>query len=108
MDPVHDVTDSQVADLVDTADSLNLCSRDLDDSIYEVANAYAAARYNDGDLSDLDDDDAYAAVHDDADREASAINNGDLPSQLRFLAEQWGLEVTVDHLRSLDRDPVGT
>ena len=90
------------------AAELNLISEDLDPFIYELTNRLAADRVNGGDFPEDESwDDAYDRLHDEADKKAREINNGDLESQLAYLLEGDTKEDVADLLRQLFRDLKG-
>lgn len=82
---VHAIDEAITAALVTYAEHLGVDPTDLDETVYEIANAAAAQSYNDGALPELGDEGAYEQLHDDADGAASDINNGGLPAQVAFL-----------------------
>ncbi|MGW4087024.1 hypothetical protein ACWEGS_28730 [Streptomyces sp. NPDC004822] len=79
-------------------DEFGIGEGDLDEAVYEAANEDAADEYNGGAHPELDDDDAYEEVHDEADLRASSVNNQGATAQVQFLADFCG---TVEALRSL-------
>lgn len=95
-----------VAWLIVLALELGLESPDLDPLVHESTNQVAADRINDGDYPEGESwDDAYERLHDEADKEARNINNGDLESQLAYLLEGDSEERLATLLRQLAAPP---
>lgn len=82
--------DAELAALLTHAESLGLDPRDVDELVYDASSQGASDAYNGGAQPDLSDGAAYEELHGTADHEASEINNGGLPAQVRFLHEQFG------------------
>jgi hypothetical protein len=83
------VNEEAVARLVALAEGLGLISEDLDEFVYESTNEVAASRVNEGDFPEDEDwYKAYARLHDEADKQASKINDGDMEGQLAYLLER--------------------
>jgi hypothetical protein len=87
-----------VDDLVAYAEGLGLASEDLDDVVYDHVSEGAASAAN-----QVTDEEAEDALDQEFAR-GSAINNGGLPEQLRFLYEQTGC---VERVRAEIRRAAG-
>lgn len=64
---------------------------DLDEAVHDAASQYASAAYNSTDEGD--------ELHDEAGRQAAAINNGGLDRQVAYLVVQAGPEETERVIR---------
>ncbi|MFJ8676826.1 hypothetical protein [Streptomyces sp. NPDC093589] len=89
-----------IADLEAIAVEFGIRDGMLDAAIEELAHEWAANRFNDGDLPELEFWHAYDQLHDEADENASSLNDGGVLVQLQVLSEG----CTRDALRSLLRD----
>ncbi len=87
--------------LVRLAEDLGLSEIDVDELVYDMVHRGASSAYNNGAYPDLGDLEAFDAVHDDADEEASRINNGGLDTQLGALAKAFGIETTERLMREI-------
>ncbi|MBQ0890012.1 hypothetical protein KBZ94_34670 [Streptomyces sp. RM72] len=67
---------------------------DLDEAVHDAASQYASAAYNSTDEGDEGDE-----LHDEAGRQAAAINNGGLDRQVAYLVVQAGPEETERVIR---------
>ncbi|MFE9424169.1 hypothetical protein ACFYNO_14520 [Kitasatospora sp. NPDC006697] len=87
------------AALVRLARELRLTETDVDELVYEMVHRGASGAYNNGARPELSDLDAFDAVHDDADEQASAICNGGLEAQVAALVEGFGEQEVERMLR---------
>jgi hypothetical protein len=90
LDPGADASADAVARLLERAQELGLDELALDLLVYDATNEVAADRVNGGDWDDPTWDDAYERLHDEADKEASGINNNGLAAQLAYLLDGYG------------------
>lgn len=96
--PPHPDQDVQgTAALVRLTRELGLTETDVDELVYEMVHRGASSAYNNGAHPELGDLDAFDAVHDDADEQASAINNRGLEAQVAALVKAFG-EQAVERL----------
>lgn len=87
------------AGLVRLARGLGLTETDVDELVYEMVHRGASSAYNNGAHPELGDLDAFDAVHDDADEQASAINNRGLEAQVAALVGAFGEQAVEQMLR---------
>ncbi|MEU8759581.1 hypothetical protein [Streptomyces sp. NPDC048659] len=87
------------AGLVRLARGLGLTETDVDELVYEMVHRGASSAYNNGAHPELGDLDAFDAVHDKADEQASAINNRGLEAQVAALAGAFGEQAVEQMLR---------
>ncbi|WP_158834581.1 hypothetical protein [Streptomyces sp. NRRL S-350] len=87
------------AELVRLAHELGLTETDVDELVYEMVHRGASSAYNNGAHPVLGDLDAFDAVHDDADEQASAINNRGLEAQIAALFGAFGEQQVERMLR---------
>ncbi|MER5356480.1 hypothetical protein ABT093_39945 [Kitasatospora sp. NPDC002551] len=87
------------AGLVRLARGLGLTETDVDELVYEMVHRGASSAYNNGAHPELGDLDAFDAVHDDADEQASAINNRGLEAQVAALVGAFGEQAVERMLR---------
>ncbi|MHC3392265.1 hypothetical protein ACLQ2E_22795 [Streptomyces lavendulocolor] len=87
------------AALVCLTRELGLTETDVDELVYEMVHRGASGAYNNGAHPGLGDLDAFDAVHDDADEQASAINNRGLEAQVAALVGAFGEQEVERMLR---------
>ncbi|MER6116206.1 hypothetical protein [Streptomyces sp. NPDC001743] len=87
------------AQLVRLARELGLTETDVDELVYEMVHRGASSAYNNGAHPELGDLDAFDAVHDGADEQASAINNRGLEAQVAALVGAFGEQAVERMLR---------
>jgi len=87
------------AELVRLARELGLTETDVDELVYEMVHRGASSAYNNGARPELGDFDAFDAVHDGADEQASAINNRGLEAQVAALVGAFGEQAVERMLR---------
>ncbi|MFB7865405.1 hypothetical protein [Streptomyces sp. NPDC056069] len=87
------------AALARLAGELGLAETDVGELVYEMVHRGSSGAYNNGAHPELGDLDAFDAVHDDADEQASAINNRGLESQLAALVGAFGEQQVERMLR---------
>ncbi|MFH0246396.1 hypothetical protein ACGRHY_29145 [Streptomyces sp. HK10] len=88
------------AELESIASEFGIREGMLNAAVEEDAHERAADRFNGGALAELDFWDAYDRLHDEADAQASRVNDSGVTAQLAFLAE----DCTRNALRALLHD----
>jgi len=83
--------------LTDKAEYLQLPQDALDEAVIDTHSRVASGQVN---SSGADYDDA----HDEAESQASEVNNGGLRAQVAYLVDSWGAEDLDKHLTGLGRD----
>ncbi|MFD3422091.1 hypothetical protein [Streptomyces decoyicus] len=76
-----------IADLSAIAVEFGIRDGMLDAAVEEIAHEWAASRFNNGDLPELDFWDAHEQLHDEASENASSLNNRGVLAQLQTLSE---------------------
>lgn len=95
----------RVVFLVTACEAAGLEPVDLDELVHDLADADAAALFNDGAGPTTGDAGADAgAVHDILGKDASAVNNGGLPAQVAYLVTALGSAQAAEALRALGAD----
>lgn len=97
--PCPDQEVQGAAELVRLAGELGLTETDVDELVYEMVHRGASSAYNNGAHPELGDLDAFDAVHDGADKQASAINNRGLEAQVAALVGAFGEQAVERMLR---------
>lgn len=97
--------DEELCELQHLAVQLGIVDAELDESVIDLCNKEASDCYNNGADVEVaageDDSEAFERLHDEADRRASAINNGGTNTQLGYLCEALGRDGTRDLLHEI-------
>ncbi|MFF9786345.1 hypothetical protein [Streptomyces nigrescens] len=97
LDPLSPQEAADAGRLLELAEDLEVDPTDLFDAVHEAASHYASRACNDSGA--VDDDEAADELYDEAGRQAADLNNGGLPSQVRYLVAHYGAERTEEFLR---------